>query len=73
MLFTDVARKNAWHEAADYSHNQIQFQVGQIIGKSASDKNNFKFLDRNGKSLYSVAVNAKEWQNFAITLDYEKK
>lgn len=63
---------NAWHEAADYSNNQIQFQAGQIIGKSASDKNNFKFLDRNGKSLYSVAINQKEWQNFAITLDYEK-
>ncbi|KAF1995527.1 glycoside hydrolase family 131 protein [Amniculicola lignicola CBS 123094] len=63
---------NAWHEAADYSSNQIQFQTGQLIGKSAADKNNFKILDRNGKSLYSVAINTSQWQNFAIKLDYTK-
>ncbi|KAF2201021.1 hypothetical protein GQ43DRAFT_416723 [Delitschia confertaspora ATCC 74209] len=63
---------NVWHEAADYSADQIQFQTGQIIGKSASDKNNFKILDRNGKSLYSVAMDMKNWQNFAVTLDYSK-
>ncbi|KAF2180991.1 glycoside hydrolase family 131 protein [Zopfia rhizophila CBS 207.26] len=63
---------NVWHEAADYSSNQIQFQTGQLIGKSASDKNNFKVLDRNGKSLYSVAMDNTKWQNFAITLNYEK-
>lgn len=65
--------QNVWHEAADYSSNQIQFQTGQIIGKSASDKNNFKVLDRNGNSLYSVAMDASKWQNFAITLNYDKK
>lgn len=65
--------QNVWHEAADYSSNQIQFQTGQIIGKSASDKSNFKILDRNGKSLYSVAIDKTQWQNFAITLNYDKK
>jgi hypothetical protein len=34
--------QNVWHEAADYSADQIQFQTGTIIGKSASDKNNCK-------------------------------
>ncbi|KAF2262951.1 hypothetical protein CC78DRAFT_519246 [Lojkania enalia] len=63
---------NVWHEAADYSSNQIQFQYGQIIGKSAADKNNFKILDRNGRSLYSVAADPSSWQNFAIKLDYTK-
>jgi hypothetical protein len=62
-----------WHEAADYSADQIQFQTGQLIGKSASDKNNFKLLDRNGKSLYSVAMDKTAWQNFAVKLDYTKK
>jgi hypothetical protein len=64
---------NVWHEAADYSSNQIQFQYGTLIGKSSSDKNNFKILDRNNKQLYSVAANPTQWQNFAITLDYNKK
>ncbi|KAF2865461.1 hypothetical protein BDV95DRAFT_632309 [Massariosphaeria phaeospora] len=63
---------NVWHEAADYSSNQIQFQAGQIIGKSAADKNNFKILDRSGKSLYSVAIDKTQWQNFAVKLDYPK-
>ncbi|PSN65794.1 hypothetical protein BS50DRAFT_574310 [Corynespora cassiicola Philippines] len=63
---------NIWHEAADYSSNQIQFQTGTIIGSNGADKNNFKILDRNGKSLYSVAINKSDWQNFAIKLDYPK-
>jgi hypothetical protein len=65
--------QNVWHEAGDYSSNQIQFQAGQIIGKSASDKNNFKILDRNGKVLYTVAIDKTAWQNFAVKLDYNKK
>ena len=66
-------QQNVWHEAADYSSNQIQFQTGQIIGGSAADKNKFKVLDRNGKNLWSVAMDDKVWQNFAITLNYDKK
>ncbi|KAF2686735.1 glycoside hydrolase family 131 protein [Lentithecium fluviatile CBS 122367] len=61
---------NVWHEAGDYSSNQIQFQTGQIIGKSAADKNNWKILDRNGKQLYAVAMDKTQWQNFAVKLDY---
>jgi hypothetical protein len=64
---------NVWHEAGDYSSNQIQFQAGSIIGKSSADKNNFKLLDRNGNSLYSVAIDQKNWQNFAVKLDYNQK
>jgi hypothetical protein len=64
---------NVWHEAADYSANQIQFQTGSLIGKSNADKNSFKILDRNGNSLYSVPIDNKNWQNFAVKLDYNKK
>lgn len=64
---------NVWHEAADYSNNQIQFQTGSLIGKSNADKNSFKILDRNGASLYSVPIDNTAWQNFAVTLDYNKK
>ncbi|KAH7402948.1 hypothetical protein BKA66DRAFT_564831 [Pyrenochaeta sp. MPI-SDFR-AT-0127] len=63
---------NVWHETADYSANQIQFQAGSLIGKSNADKNNFKILDRNGNSLWSVAIDKTQWQNFATKLDYNK-
>jgi hypothetical protein len=64
---------NVWHEAADYSADQIQFQTGSLIGKPNADKNSFKILDRSGKSLYSVPIDFKNWQNFAAKLDYNKK
>lgn len=64
---------NVWHEAADYSNNQIQFQVGSLIDNAASKKNNFKILDRAGKQIWGIPIDYKKWQNFAIKLDYTKK
>ncbi|KAF1962154.1 hypothetical protein CC80DRAFT_155712 [Byssothecium circinans] len=63
---------NVWHETADYSANQINFQTGTIIGSNGADRNNFKILDRDGKALYSVAIDKAQWQNFAVKLDYTK-
>ncbi|KAI1466864.1 uncharacterized protein F4812DRAFT_433086 [Daldinia caldariorum] len=63
---------NVWHESADYSANQFNFQTGTIIGKSGSDKNNFKVLNRQNTQVWSTPVDATAWQNFAITLDFEK-
>ena len=64
---------NVWHETADYSNNQIQFQTGSLIGKSDADKNSFKILDRSGTELWKVAIDKTQWQNFAIKLDYNNK
>ena len=64
---------NVWHEAADYSNNQIQFQTGTLIDSPSSKKNNFKILDRAGKQIWEIPINYKKWQNFAIKLDYTKK
>ncbi|KAI4628342.1 hypothetical protein J4E80_002480 [Alternaria sp. BMP 0032] len=64
---------NVWHEAADFSNNQIQFQTGSLIGKSDADKDQFKILDRAGKWLWNVKIDQTQWQNFAMTLDYTKK
>ncbi|KAI1801870.1 hypothetical protein F4811DRAFT_563695 [Daldinia bambusicola] len=63
---------NVWHESADYSANQFNFQTGTIIGKSGSDKNNFKILNRQNTQVWSTPVDATAWQNFAITLDFSK-
>jgi hypothetical protein len=64
---------NVWHEAADFSNNQIQFQTGSLIGKSDADKNQFKILDRDGRWLWNVAIDQTQWQNFALKLDYTSK
>lgn len=64
---------NVWHEAADYSNNQIQFQVGTLIDNAGSKKNNFKILDRAGKQIWDIPLDYKKWQNFAVKLDYTKK
>ncbi|KAH9909267.1 hypothetical protein F4778DRAFT_716031 [Xylariomycetidae sp. FL2044] len=62
---------NVWHEAADYSANQFNFQSGTIIGKSG-DENTFKFLNRQNTQVWETPIEADVWQNFAITLDFEK-
>ncbi|EOA84464.1 uncharacterized protein SETTUDRAFT_29245 [Exserohilum turcica Et28A] len=61
---------NVWHEAADFSSNQIQFQTGTLIGKNNSNPKTFKILNRKNEQLWSVPVCMVSWQNFAVTLDY---
>ncbi|XXG95014.1 hypothetical protein Hte_001274 [Hypoxylon texense] len=65
---------NLTHEylSADYSANQFNFQTGTIIGKSGSDKSNFKVLNRQNTQVWSTPVDPTAWQNFAITLDFVK-
>ncbi|KAI0021075.1 hypothetical protein F4780DRAFT_740135 [Xylariomycetidae sp. FL0641] len=62
---------NVWHEAADYSANQFNFEQGTIIGKSGDEKT-FKILNRQNTQVWSTPIDAEAWQNFAITLDFDK-
>ena len=66
-------RQNVWHEAADYSSNQFNFQAGAILGQSSLAADTWKLLDRRNKQLWSTPIDKTAWQNFAITLDYAKK
>ncbi|KAI1204080.1 uncharacterized protein F4807DRAFT_376120 [Annulohypoxylon truncatum] len=63
---------NVWHEAADFSANQFNFQSGTIIGKSDSDPNTFKVLNRQNTQVWETPIDPTAWQNFAITLDFDK-
>ncbi|CAJ2501393.1 Uu.00g042460.m01.CDS01 [Anthostomella pinea] len=63
---------NVWHETSDYSANQFNFEAGTIIGTSGSDKNNFKILNRQNTLVWSTTIDASAWQNFAVTLDFDK-
>ncbi|KAG8164782.1 hypothetical protein KVR01_005057 [Diaporthe batatas] len=62
---------NVWHEAADYSRDQIMFQTGQMLAYPDMPADTFKFFDRNSKLLWSVPIDFTCWQNFAITLDID--
>jgi hypothetical protein len=64
---------NIWHEAADYSGDQFMFQTGKMIDHPDMPANTFKFFDIKSKLLWSTPIDYSEWQNFAITLDIDKK
>jgi hypothetical protein len=62
-----------WHEAADYSSNQFNFEAGAILGQANLPKDTYKVLDRNNKQIWSTPILKDAWQNFAVTLDFNKK
>jgi hypothetical protein len=64
---------NVWHEAADYSANQFNFEAGAILGQASLPKDTWKVLDRKNKQIWSTPIVKDDWQNFAITLDFNKK
>lgn len=64
---------NVWHEAADYSADQIMFQTGKMIDLPDLAEDTFKIFDRDSTLLWSTAIDYSEWQNFAITLDIDAK
>ncbi|KAK6841534.1 hypothetical protein PG987_002394 [Apiospora arundinis] len=63
--------QNMWHETADYSANQFDFKMGTLLDRS-SDKNAMKITNRKGEVVWSTPIETTAWQNFAVTLDYEK-
>jgi hypothetical protein len=69
----DTTWQNVWHEASDYSADQIMFEIGTIIGQESLPKNNFKIMSRSNKLIWSTPVDQTAWQNFAIMIDYTKK
>ncbi len=64
---------NVWHEASDYSANQFNFETGAILGQSGLARDTWKVLDRKNKQIWSTPIVKDDWQNFAITLDFDKK
>ncbi|KAK4167053.1 hypothetical protein QBC43DRAFT_230941 [Cladorrhinum sp. PSN259] len=63
---------NVWHESGDYSANQVNFQAGSIIGQSGLARDTWKVMDRKNKQIWSTPILKNEWQNFAITLNFQK-
>lgn len=64
---------NVWHEAADYSANQFNFQAGAIIGQSGLPRDTYKVLNRQNRQIWSTPIVRDDWQNFAIKVDFNRK
>lgn len=64
----------AWHEAGDYSANQFNFNTGTLIGREdVAEPDTYKLLNRGEELLWETKIVEGEWQNFGITLDFDKK
>ncbi|KAJ3047395.1 hypothetical protein HK097_011560 [Rhizophlyctis rosea] len=77
-----------WHEANDYASNQFSINAGvmlaqddpkESVGGNYTGKTNvhlpknlWKVLDRKNNVIWKGPMKAKVWENFAITLDYER-
>lgn len=64
---------NVWHETADYSANQFNFQAGAILGQNSLARDTWKVLNRQNRQVWSTPILRNEWQNFAISLDFVRK
>lgn len=63
---------NVWHEAADYSANQFNFQGGAILGQNSLTRDTWKVMNRQNRQIWSTPIDRTAWQNFAITLDFNR-
>ena len=66
-----------FHETADFSGNQFNFLAGTLIagvpeGATENDPDTWKILDRTNREIFSTAIDETEWQNFAVTMDFEQ-
>lgn len=71
---------NVWHERADYAGNQFSFVGGIILKQDGGtgmdtkrEKESWKVQNRNNTVVFKTLMSFREWQNFAIQLDYEKR
>lgn len=71
---------NVWHERADYAGNQFSFVGGVMLKQDGGtgvdtkkERKSWKVQNRNNTVVFKTKINFREWQNFAIRLDYEKR
>ncbi|KAF9527578.1 hypothetical protein CPB83DRAFT_815371 [Crepidotus variabilis] len=66
---------NVWHETNDYSHNQFSFKAGVVLFVPKSNQTNkrtWKITNYKDEIVWSTPIDFEDWQNFAVTLDYNK-
>jgi hypothetical protein len=71
---------NVWHEKSDYSGNQFMFVGGVVLpvdGGTGLDtkveKEKWRVQNYKNEFIFETAIDKREWQNFALQLDYAAK
>ncbi|KAF2035684.1 hypothetical protein EK21DRAFT_96344 [Setomelanomma holmii] len=70
---------NVWHERADYGGNQFSFVGGVVLvgdGGTGVDtkveREKWRVQNFKDEFVFETGVSFREWQNFAVKLDYDK-
>ncbi|KAF2429643.1 hypothetical protein EJ08DRAFT_650294 [Tothia fuscella] len=64
---------NVFHVRQDDKGFQFQFTVGDAMKpKDPRPFTHFRIIDKNENVAFSTLISFKEWQNFAVTLDYNR-
>lgn len=62
-----------WHERADFTANQFEFETGTLLDGTTADPKAWKMLNETGDLVWQTPMDWSEWQNFAVTFDYAQK
>ncbi|KAJ3041254.1 hypothetical protein HDV00_009647 [Rhizophlyctis rosea] len=64
---------NVWHETNAFDADQFMFNTGRMIDYPTQYRYDaFKVLNRKGEVVWWTPIRWKGWQNFALTVDYDK-
>ncbi|KAF2431789.1 hypothetical protein EJ08DRAFT_570666, partial [Tothia fuscella] len=65
--------QNVWHERKDSKANQFSVHIGALVGREKQINSRFwKVIDQKEQVIWTSPMDPVEWENFAITLDYER-
>lgn len=74
---------NVWHERNDYAGNQFSINTGimleqdqptdSTVNTTKLSKGLWKILNRDNDVVWTRNIDYDVWQNFAVTLDYDRK
>jgi hypothetical protein len=71
---------NVWHEKSDYSGNQFMFVGGVVLPvdggtglDTKAEKEKWRVQNYKNEFIFETPIDKKEWQNFALRLDYAAK
>jgi len=64
---------NVFHERKDGHGYQFALTLGTLVGREKqTNKKNWKMLNRNNEVVFQTPMLTNEWENFAVTLDWER-
>jgi len=62
-----------WRERNDFSANQFMFQIGSLLYNTSVPRDNWSVVGKTNNIIFTTPVSKDGWQNFAVSLDQDKK